>query len=404
MRVGFDNNFCNFKEEGDIMLLLRSGQYETFFHEIGNRRIICFGAGGAFENFIRTNEDRAELLDRIDIVLDNNKALSGTIKKIAGRAVPVKTLSEIHESDIDSERIVIVLTTQYVVQVVSQLNALQLFDQIPCYLGGSFSEKRHPQSASRSLSSATAQLTRTYAIPKIIHYCWFGEKDMPALERTCVESWKKYCPDYKFVLWNEKNYDIRKCRYMNDAYDAKRWGFVPDYARLDILYQYGGVYLDTDVELLKNIDEFLQFKAFFSFETLNLVAPGLGFGSIAGNRFLKEMLDEYEDFSFINGDGSLNMTPGPRYTTDYFEKIGFRICNEMQIRDDILLLPSDYFCPMNQITGMYELTENTYGVHKFTCSWFDKEQRDEWEKYKAQIAKINERLLKTWQNAFDLVE
>ena len=102
-------------------------------------------------------------------------------------------------------------------------------------------------------------------IPKIIHYCWFGGAELPEKDRKCIESWKKFCPDYQIIEWNENNYDVTKNTYMYQAYQAKKWGFVPDYARLDIIYQHGGIYLDTDVELVKNLDSLLENDAFMGF-------------------------------------------------------------------------------------------------------------------------------------------
>ena len=127
-------------------------------------------------------------------------------------------------------------------------------------------------------------------IPKIIHYCWFGGNEIPENDKKCIESWKKYCPDYKIIRWDESNYDYKKNSYMREAYEAKKWGFVPDYARLDIIYNYGGIYLDTDVELLKSLDEILDCEGFFGFESENLVNLGLGFGAVKGNEIIRDMM------------------------------------------------------------------------------------------------------------------
>ena len=130
-------------------------------------------------------------------------------------------------------------------------------------------------------------------IPKIIHYCWFGGNEIPEHDKKCIESWKKYCPDYKIIRWDESNYDYKKNSYMREAYEAKKWGFVPDYARLDIVYEHGGIYLDTDVELVKNIDELLEHKAYMGFEVGGeFVSPGLGFGAEKNFPLFKKMMEE----------------------------------------------------------------------------------------------------------------
>ena len=153
-------------------------------------------------------------------------------------------------------------------------------------------------------------------IPKKIHYFWIGGKSMPEKNKTCVESWKKFCPDYEIIEWNESNYDFSECTYMAQAYEAELWGFVPDYARLDIICREGGIYLDTDVELLKSLDDLLSCKAFMGFENRKSVAPGLGFGAEPGNEILKQMRDLYHSFSFYNENGTPNIAPSLlRYKT-----------------------------------------------------------------------------------------
>ena len=137
-------------------------------------------------------------------------------------------------------------------------------------------------------------------IPKIIHYCWFGGESLPESAIKCINSWKKFCPDYEIIRWDESNYDVTKNVYMKEAYEAKKWGFVPDYARLDIVYNYGGIYMDTDVELLKPLDDLLGCNAYMGVEKPGIVALGLGFGAEKGNSVIGDLLEEYNDKRFIN--------------------------------------------------------------------------------------------------------
>ena len=153
-------------------------------------------------------------------------------------------------------------------------------------------------------------------IPKKIHYCWIGGKPIPEHNRKIMESWKKFCPDYEIIEWNESNYDFTKNRYMKEAFENKKWGFAPDYARLDIIYKYGGIYLDTDVELVKPLDDLLNLKGFIGFcqgEHCNL---GEGFGAIPHHPLIKEILDYYDNLSFILDNGDFNQTPSPVYQTN----------------------------------------------------------------------------------------
>jgi len=153
-------------------------------------------------------------------------------------------------------------------------------------------------------------------IPKVIHYCWFGGNEKSKLIKKCIDSWKKYCPDYEIKEWNESNFDIEINNYVKEAYEAKKWAFVSDYARLWIVYNYGGIYLDTDVELIKSLDNLLNYKAYFGSEDGKLINTGLGFGAIKDNEFVKKIKDDYEYIHFIKDDGTYDITPCPKRNTD----------------------------------------------------------------------------------------
>jgi hypothetical protein len=206
-------------------------------------------------------------------------------------------------------------------------------------------------------------------IPKIIHYCWFGGSDMPDKNIKCIDSWKKYCPDYEIKRWDETNYDINKNLYMKQAYEAKKWAFVSDYARLDIIYNFGGIYLDVDVEIIKNLDPLLENEAFMGFESTQFVALGLGFGAIKGNIHIGKMIDIYNKMLFLNQDGTYNMTTIPVISTEYLEKIGLVRNGNKQTVDNILVLSTDYLCPKEFETGKININKNTYSIHHFDASW-----------------------------------
>lgn len=218
-------------------------------------------------------------------------------------------------------------------------------------------------------------------IPKIIHYCWVGNCPKPKSVLYCIESWRKFCPDYRIIEWNESNYDFSKNKYMWQAYEAKKWGFVPDYARLDIVYQYGGIYLDTDVELVKNIDELLSHKAFMGFEDTGdgefFVNCGHGFGAEPGNEIIEAMRDLYDSVSFRNNDGSYNLLPSPNYTTEALRKFGLIQENKDQLLENMIIYASDVLCPKNFRTGKMHKTNRTVSIHHFTASWMDEDVRKE---------------------------
>lgn len=209
-------------------------------------------------------------------------------------------------------------------------------------------------------------------IPKRIHYCWFGGNPLPELAKKCIDSWKKFLPDYEIVEWNENNFDISFCKYAREAYESKKWSFVSDYARLKIIYENGGIYLDTDVEVVKNMDVLLNQKALIGFENEKSVNSGNIIASEKGNSVIKEMLDVYESLSFKNEDGSLNLTACPVYNTEILINRGLVQNNTLQFLNDVTVYPTEYFCAKNYDTGILTVTDNTYSIHHFDGSWISK--------------------------------
>lgn len=224
-------------------------------------------------------------------------------------------------------------------------------------------------------------------IPKKIHYFWVGDKPMPEKNKACIESWKKFCPDYEIIEWNESNYDFSVCKYMAQAYEAKLWGFVPDYARLDIIYRKGGIYLDTDVELLQSLDNLLNCKAFLGFENRTSVAPGLGFGAEPGNEILKQIRDLYHSFSFYNENGTPNIVPSPFYMTEFLKSYSLQLNGKRQSVHGIDIFPAEYFAPLCYANNRLKITQNTYSIHWYDASWHTLEQKKRL-KYKQRINRI----------------
>lgn len=213
-------------------------------------------------------------------------------------------------------------------------------------------------------------------IPKCIHYCWFGGNPMPELMIQCIDSWKKMCHDYEIKRWDESNFDINQNKYIREAYKCKKWAFVTDLVRLMIIYEYGGIYLDVDVELIKPLDELVEnFDAFMGFETAECVATGLGFGAAKNNKIIYEMIQDYDNISFILDDGSYDLKPCPQRNTIVLRNHGLKQNNTLQKIGDVTILPTEYLCPKNYKTGELKITKNTYSIHHYTASWFRKGQR-----------------------------
>ncbi len=206
-------------------------------------------------------------------------------------------------------------------------------------------------------------------IPKVIHYCWFGRGEKPAQAVMCIESWKKYLPDYQLKEWNEDNFDINQNQYVKEAYDNRKFAFVTDFVRLYAIYTEGGVYMDTDVETVGNYDAFLHHHAFSGFETDGNVPTGM-MAAEKGSVWAKELLDGYKDRRFIKEDGSLDLTTNTAVITKYMIGKGLVLNNTYQDFPGLCTMyPSDFFCPKDHRTGKVRCTKNTVCIHHFAGSW-----------------------------------
>lgn len=212
-------------------------------------------------------------------------------------------------------------------------------------------------------------------IPKKIHYCWFGGNPLTPLAKSCIESWRKYCPEYEIIEWNETNVDIDGSPFMRSAYENKKWAFVSDYARYKIIYDEGGVYLDVDVELIKSLDDLLSYGAYMGFEGREYVNSGLGFGAMAGDKMLREILAVYDEIDYEAHKGDPSKISTPIIITNILLKHGFRQDGELQKVGAMTILPEDYLCPKNPLTRLTNLTENSHSIHHYDASWVDAKER-----------------------------
>ena len=220
-------------------------------------------------------------------------------------------------------------------------------------------------------------------IQKIIHYCWFGHNPLPESAQKCIASWKKFLPDYEIKEWNEDNFDVNIIPYTQQAYEAKKYAFVSDYARFWILYHYGGLYFDTDVEVIKPMDDIIERGAFMGIELIGTdgmpqVNPGLGLGTESQNPFYKKVLDYYIGQRFLNGDGSLNQTTVVTRVTGVLTEAGMLASPTMQRVCDIWIYPSDFFNPLESLTGKLKKTDNTRSIHWYMNSWDDSSSLRQW--------------------------
>lgn len=206
-------------------------------------------------------------------------------------------------------------------------------------------------------------------IPKIIHYCWFGRKELPKLAVDCINSWKKYLPEYEIKEWNEDNFPVERFNFAKEALENKKYAFVSDVSRLHALKEEGGIYMDTDVEVLKSLNSFLHHTAFSGFENDDFVPTGI-MASEKGGKWVTELLDYYNDKSIFNTDGTIESVSNTFIITQMMKEKGFKMNNKFQEKEGyVAFYPSEYFCPKSYKTGNIELTENSYCIHHFAKSW-----------------------------------
>ena len=205
-------------------------------------------------------------------------------------------------------------------------------------------------------------------IPKKIHYIWFGGNPLTPLAEKCIGSWKRYCPDYEIIRWDESNFDVNQNRYCREAYKAKKWAFASDYARLWVLVNEGGIYMDTDVEVLQPLDKFLGLEAFSGFEADDRLSTGL-MASSMHQHFFEKLLHDYDNRSFLKPDGSLDLTTNVTAITKACIDAGLVLNNAEQTVEGFTIFPSDFFCPKDWLTKEINLTENSYAIHHFDGSW-----------------------------------
>ena len=317
------------------------------------------------------------------IVIDNNIEIQNTMYTYNDKKIPIISMPSFVEETkrIGIENTVVAITVRWTVMpIIEQLDSIQELQGLRCYVMVLLDNYYEKKPFDFTVGSETK-------IPKKIHYCWFGGKKIPEHLQKYMDSWRKYCPDYEIIRWDESNYDVSKNRYMREAYECRKWGFVPDYARLDIIYNEGGIYLDTDVELLAPLEGLLYDEMYCGFVCYGLVGLGLGFGAVAGNMLIKEMRDYYDNMSFYCADGSENLSACNIYQHPVLRKYGFKIeTNEYQKIGNMVIYPSEVFAPTGA-GGIFEnRSEKTISMHHEEISWLSSDEKEIFLQFRENLA------------------
>ncbi len=340
------------------------------------KNIYCFGAGRMFDDFVREFSNY-HLKEIIKVVVDNHPERVGYSSKIMqGAHIPIISFEEMVKNIKDGEKILI--TAGAYEEIIKQFEKTKELENICYYSYPVLRTEQYDFDRLKVRLPLRLSSFEKVRIPKKIHYCWFGRKEIPVQYRKWMESWKKYCPDYEVIEWNELNYDVHKNKYVSQAYEAGKWAFVSDFARIDIVNKYGGVYLDADVELTKNLDELLMNNGFCGFETSEYVNYGLGFGSEKGHPILCEIKEYYENKDFVRSDGTFDQTTCPFIQTEIMKRHGL-VCNgEFQTVEGLTVYPSRVLCGMSPHSFRIGRDLScTYAIHHFSGSWIeDKKEKN----------------------------
>lgn len=350
-------------------MILRSGSFEKLANEVKekNKKIIVYGAGVIGTVTTPAVLKQYNIEQKVECYIDNHKAGEEINLTTGSRKVySVEYLKALKE-----KKFIVLLTISRFSEVLAQLQQFENLEEIPLYIV--------PMMCLTNFHSNGGQGVRkdyeNPVIPKVIHYMWLGKKEIPQKLQYCIDSWKKYCPDYEIHQWNESNYDINKHLYMKQAYKNKKYGFVPDYARLDILYQYGGIYMDTDVELVRTLDDMLYQQAFCSVEKWQVINFGGCSGAIKGSVAIKEILKERETVHFINKNGTSNETTCGYYDTLAMMRNGYQINGKNQKILGMNIYTYDYFHCYDYMSKRTEMTDDTFGIHHFNGGWLDEKMK-----------------------------
>lgn len=343
--------------------------FEEFHNAAQKKKIIAFGASD-FLREISLNYKDLHLKDYISCVADNDVEKQGGHMMVEGSVKPIVSPDILQKYDEDSFA-VLITTDVYAYEIYKQLEILLGDKNVDIFIL-SLMISAHIDDTTNS--QMLAGYVGEDKIPRTIHYFWFSGEEKDALAQRCIQSWKRACPDYELKEWNSSNYDVTVNSFAHEAYRKGKWAYVSDYARLDVVHRYGGIYLDLDVVLYQNLDVLLKNNFFVGFGPLRDIEAAI-FGARKGCAIVKEMLEIYSDLEFdINTSMRLSNLQ-PILLARFFENKGFKINGRYQSRDGITIYPRDLFSGKNWFTGEYETTDAALGIHECAGGWTEKNGR-----------------------------
>lgn len=345
---------------------VKSGTFEGMAKDItsNNNKIVVFGTGVIGSTITPEILSTYDIDSLVECCIDNDKTRWNTDIRIGGRTVKIYSPDIL---DALSDNITVLITMSRCFSAYEQLKSMKSTKNMSCYFIPAMCIKNFHSEGSQGVQKTSDR----QLIPKILHYMWLGGKPLPDNLKRCIDSWKKYCPDYEIVRWDESNYDIHKNIFMSEAYDNGRYGFVPDYARLDILHQYGGIYMDTDVELIRGLDDLLYQEAFCSVEKWQVINFGGCTGAVKGHSALEPFLEGWNSRKLIRNDGTFDIISSGLIDTNIALREGYQLSGKNQSVLGMNIYTYDYFHPYDYMSGLLEKTNDTFAIHHFQGGWID---------------------------------
>lgn len=347
-------------------MIVKCTSFEEMRREISEQdmSIVVFGAGVIGTVTVPEILRQYDLLWRVAFYVDNSHNTQKRKVVFQDKSVDIKPVDALGGAG--SNTVIIIAISRYA-EILDQLEQMPCTRDMPCYI----MPMMCIHNFCSDISGGAPVLSDKPLIPKKIHYMWLGKKQIPSNLQKCIDSWKRYCPDYEIIRWDENNYDLEKHAYMKAAYERGAYGFVPDWARLDILYRHGGIYMDTDVEVVKNLDPLLRQEAFCGIEKWQVLNFGGCSGAIKGHRMIGEFLKAREDVLFLDAEGRTNSVTCGFYDTNVAIKYGYQINGTTQNIQGMNIYAFDYFHPYDYMSGHTYMTEHTYTIHRFNGGWLD---------------------------------
>lgn len=344
------------------MVKLKNMGTVAFREYVKNRKIYIFGAGRALEACLDLYFENKD----IQLIIDNDKRKWGTKVEHNNKEVPVGGVPELIsyvKRESDKNKVTVLITSPiYATEIVEQLDEIDDLSGVECFL----------QVIIRNTKETFGDFCFSSGkpmIPKIIHYIWMGSNQLPEEYKKNIEKCRTLNPNYEIKIWNENNYDFKKNAYMKEAYELGCYGFVVNYARLDIVHNEGGIYLDTDVEVINKLDNLLNDAVFFNMGCSDRINMGCGFGANKGNSIIKEIMLAFENSHFADDNGKALKKPCNSFVNPILKRIGFEMINKYQKIGDAVLYPSEVMSPLSLEFMEDNFTEKTLSVHNEHGTW-----------------------------------